>query len=218
MQYNDVELKKIIHSSFLIQWNGKIIYIDPWSHDDQIDFSSYPKADYIFITHEHFDHCDPQVVNVLSKDDTIIVVNERVKEELIIDNLELIIPNANYEFGDLKVGTVPAYNVNKFRSPGILFHPKENNGVGYILNLSGTRIFHMGDTDNIPEFSNVTNVDVLLAPVSGTYVMTPEEAAEAVKVINPKIVVPIHWGEIVGGREDAEKFEELVECEVELGE
>lgn len=229
MQYKGIDLLKIVHSSVLVQWNGKTIYIDPWSNDGKFDYSSHPKADYVFITHEHFDHCDPQLIDFICKDDAVIVGNERVKEELRIDqstpeavglrlarSVKLVGPKEKYGFDNFFVETVSAYNLNKFRSPGVPFHPKENNGVGYILNLGGTRIFHMGDTDNIPELSNVTDIDVLLAPMSGTFVMKPEEAAEAVKVIKPEIAIPIHWGELVGGMEEVEEFRNLVECEVEL--
>ena len=106
------------------------------------------------------------------------------------------------DFGDIKVRAVHAYNVNKFRSPGVVFHPKEDNKVGYVVKFGEVEIYHAGDTDHIPEMKDLKPTIALL-PVSGTYVMTKEEAIEAAKDINPKVVIPMHYGTIVGSEADA---------------
>jgi L-ascorbate metabolism protein UlaG (beta-lactamase superfamily) len=110
------------------------------------------------------------------------------------------------------VEAVPAYNVNKFRSPGVVFHPRQAEHNGYIVTVGGERLYHAGDTDHIPEMSGI-KCDVALLPVSGTYVMVAEEAAEAAKAIKPRIAVPMHYGDkdVVGTLADAERFKQLCE-------
>lgn len=103
---------------------------------------------------------------------------------------------------------MPAYNIDKFRSHGVPFHPAGDGKVGFVVDVDGTRIYHAGDTDNIPEMRNLKNIDIAFLPVSGTYVMTAPEAAQAAKVINPKLAVPMHYGDLVGTEEDAKKFKE----------
>ena len=105
---------------------------------------------------------------------------------------------------------MPAYNLNK------QFHPKSNGWMGVVVTVSGKRIYHAGDTDNIPEMSNLKNIDIALLPVSGTYVMTAEEAADAANRIMPKMAVPMHYGSIIGTRADAERFRQLCKCKVEI--
>jgi len=114
------------------------------------------------------------------------------------------------------IEAVPAYNLNKFREPGTVFHPRAEKRLGFIAALDGTRVYFAGDTDFIPEMKSI-KCDIALLPVSGTYVMTAEEAAEAAKAINPKIAVPMHYGAIVGSEADAKKFKSLVKnCQVEI--
>ncbi|MEM2004008.1 MAG: MBL fold metallo-hydrolase, partial [Nitrososphaerota archaeon] len=111
---------------------------------------------------------------------------------------------------------VPAYNVNKFRAPGVVFHPKEYGGVGYIIEVDNIRIYHPGDTDLIEEMKTLGRIDVALLPVSGTYVMTAEEAAKAVDIIKPDLAIPMHFGEIVGSEKDAQTFKSKASCRVEI--
>ena len=114
---------------------------------------------------------------------------------------------------DVSVETVPAYNLNKFRSPGQPFHSKQEEMLGFIVTINDVRIYHAGDTDSIPEMEGM-NVDIACLPVSGTYVMTAEEAAEAAGRIKPKIAIPMHYGSIVGDESDAERFKKLAACQV----
>jgi L-ascorbate metabolism protein UlaG (beta-lactamase superfamily) len=113
----------------------------------------------------------------------------------------------------VEVEAVPAYNVNKFRSPGVPFHPKESDHVGYVVTLDGIRLYFAGDTDHIPEMADI-DCDVALLPVSGTYVMTVEEAAEAARAIRPRIVVPMHYGSGIGTADDGQRLTELYDGEV----
>ena len=109
-----------------------------------------------------------------------------------------------------------AYNTSKRDADGKVFHAREAGWVGYDVNIRGERLYHAGDTDVIPEMDQVTGVDVALLPVSGTYVMTAEEAAEAARRIQPRLAVPMHWGEHIGTKEDAERFAELTPVPVAI--
>ena len=113
-------------------------------------------------------------------------------------------------------GAVAAYNTSKRNADGKVFHPRDAGWVGYELNLWGERLYHSGDTDVIPEMDSVTGVDVALLPVSGTYVMTPQEAAEAARRIQPRVAVPMHWGEHLGTMDDARAFAERADVEVRI--
>ncbi len=205
MKINDVDLIWLGHASFLIKWNGKNIYFDPYKITN-----SEEKADYIFITHEHFDHCSIEDIEKIVKPDTKVILPSDCMSKVRRFDVDMIVvqPNKEYNVDDIKVLTVPAYNTNKD------FHPKDNEWVGYVLNLNGTRIYHAGDTDVIHEMAQLNGkVDVALLPVGGTYTMNAEDASYAVKLIKPKIVVPMHYGTIVGSIKDAERLKELLKDE-----
>jgi len=121
-----------------------------------------------------------------------------------------MIPGSKKNISGIKVEAVPAYNPEK------QFHPRENNWVGYVIDVDGFRIYHSGDTDVIAEMKELRNIDVALLPVGGTYTMSPEEAAQAVSMFSPRKAIPMHWGDIVGGKKDAKRFKKLASCEVEI--
>ena len=190
------------HASFRIEFDGKQIYIDPYKLRGNL-----PKADYIFITHAHFDHFSKEDLAKIESPSTHFVVTKDVAKE-IKGNITTVAPGDTVTVGDLKVVAVPAYNIGK------RFHPKENGWVGYVIQLpDGMRVYHAGDTDFIPEMKQV-QTDVALLPIGGTYTMDYQQAAEAARAIRPKVVIPMHWGDIVGTREDAEKFREAYQGEV----
>ncbi len=213
MKINNIEIKKLRHATFKIIFDDKFIYLDPFRLPENQE-----KADYIFITHEHFDHCSAEDVKKILKNETKIITIESAKEELknLTQNFVIVKPNQEFEIDEIKVKTIPAYNINKFRSPGVVFHPKEDGKVGFILEIKGIKIYHAGDTDFIEEMKELKGIDVALVPVSGTYVMTAEESADAVNTFQPKIAIPMHYGEIVGSIEDAQKFRELSKVEVHI--
>ena len=162
---------------------------------------------YLLVTHAHFDHFSKEDLAKIESPSTRFVVTKDVAKE-IKGNITTVAPGDTVTVGDLKVVAVPAYNIGK------RFHPKENGWVGYVIQLpDGMRVYHAGDTDFIPEMKQV-QTDVALLPIGGTYTMDYQQAAEAARAIRPKVVIPMHWGDIVGTREDAEKFREAYQGEV----
>jgi L-ascorbate metabolism protein UlaG (beta-lactamase superfamily) len=207
-EYKGVKISWLGHDCFKIK-NGKTIYIDPFN------IKEGEKANIIFVTHEHYDHCSLKDIKKISTSETIVVAPESCKTQLSGMKTKFVKPGDKIVVDGIEVKAVPAYNVNKFRAPGEVFHPKEEEKVGYIITFGGVKIYHAGDTDLIQEMKNI-QVDIALLPVSGTYVMTAEEAAEATKMIKTEIAIPMHYGAIVGTEKDAEKFKKLASCKVEI--
>ena len=202
----------LTHSSIKIK-NSKTIYFDPFKID-----KNYNDADYVFITHSHYDHYSEEDIKKVRKKETKIIITSDLKErvkELGFENSNIIIvnPNEKYIIDTLKIETIPAYNNKK------QFHPKSNNWVGYIIEINGEKYYIAGDTD-ITEENKKIKCDVALLPIGGTFTMNYEEAAELTNIIKPKIVIPIHYGSIVGNKCDAEKFKKLInkeiKCEIKL--
>lgn len=196
------------HASFLIEGAGLAICIDPWKLEDA------PKADLILITHDHRDHCSPADVTKVRKETSVIVTVAAAASKLS-GQIEVVQPGDEIVIRGIPISTVPAYNVNKFRSPGVPFHPKESGYVGFIVAVEGQRIYHAGDTDHIPEMSSI-DADVALLPVSGIYVMTADEAAEAAAVIMPKLAIPMHVGGGIGSLTDARRFQQKASVPVTI--
>jgi L-ascorbate metabolism protein UlaG (beta-lactamase superfamily) len=194
------------HAGFRIE-DDKTIYIDPYQLKGKP-----PKADLILITHDHFDHFSPDDVAKVAKDDTVIVTIAAVAQKLKGD-VRVVKPGDSLTVLDIPIEAVPAYNVNKFRSPGEPFHPKESGHVGFILTVGGLRIYHTGDTDVISEMDDI-EADIALLPVGGTYTMTADEAAQAANRIKPKVAIPMHHSAIVGSVKDAQRFCDLCQMEV----
>ncbi len=191
------------HAGFLIKAEGKVIVIDPFQLD-QCD-----PADIILITHEHYDHCSPEDVEKIQTDKTIIVATPDCAGKLK-GNVKTVKPGDTLNIGGIDIEAVPSYNTNK------QFHTKDRNWVGYIFKVGGKRIYIAGDTDYIPEMKSFKNIDIALLPVSGTYVMTAEEAVKAALDIQPKVAVPMHFGSIVGDKGDAEQFAEALKCKIDV--
>lgn len=211
-EYHGVKISWFGHDSFVIR-NGKTVIIDPFKLK-----SSPVKADILLISHEHFDHLSLDDIKKVANEDTTIVTIPSVKKELSglkVKEIKAAKPGDKFTIGDTTVELVPAYNLNKFREPGKVFHPKEDGKAGFLIGMKGIRIYHAGDTDAIPEMKGL-KPDVALLPVSGTYVMTPEEAAQAVRMVEPKLVIPMHYGAIVGSEQDANKFKSLVTTPVQI--
>jgi L-ascorbate metabolism protein UlaG (beta-lactamase superfamily) len=200
------------HAGFRLKVGQAVVYIDPYRVHDG------PSADLILITHGHYDHFSPRDLERLSTRQTIVVGPPAVAER-VSGRVLSVTPGQTVEeelVRGVEVATVAAYNTSKRDQDGNVFHPREAGWLGYDLNVRGERLYHSGDTDVIPEMDSVTGVDVALLPVSGVYVMTAGEAAEAARRIQPRLAVPMHWGEHIGTRADAEAFAELAPVDVEI--
>ncbi len=207
MNLGEVEVKWLGHSGFLIK-NHKVIYIDPFNIKEGSE-----KADIILITHSHYDHCSVADMKRIIKEGTKIVLtadsqSKITRSEVPID-INIIEPNKEINFGEIKISAIPAYNIDKS------FHPKEEGWVGYIVKMNNILIYHAGDTDLIPEMQKLTGYNqpdkkfIALLPIGGRFTMNTEEAAEAAKLIKPALAIPMHYGGIIGSKEDAEEFVRL---------
>jgi L-ascorbate metabolism protein UlaG (beta-lactamase superfamily) len=187
------------HAGFRIRTSAGWVYVDPYRTPPG------PAAALILITHGHFDHFSRDDVLRLAGKGTVLVGPSTVTEQLRGKTVS-IAPGDTVDVGPVEIHALPAYNTNKLDSEGRPFHVLGSETVGYVVRDGARRIYHSGDTDVIPEMDEAAGVDVALLPVSGTYVMTPVEAAEAARRIDPGIAVPMHWGMVIGSRADAEAF------------
>lgn len=196
----------IHHSSIKFSDNIKI-YFDPYEINENNN-----DADIIFITHNHYDHYSENDIKKIYNANTKFIITKDLEKELLNlgikkENIVTVAPNNNYNVLDISFKTIPAYNINK------PFHPKENNWVGYLINYNNFTYYIAGDTD-ITEDNKLINCDVAFLPIGGKYTMNYKEAAELTNIIKPKIVVPIHYGLIVGTTEDAIEFSKLINKDI----
>ncbi len=216
LEYKGLKIAWLGHAGFRVSGAGHEVVFDPY----QVKTSVQRPASVIFITHDHFDHLSSKdIMRYSSKQETVIVASKNCMAGLKgipYKEYVLVKPGDEGSVSEVKYRVVPAYNITKFRAPGVVYHPPEYGGVGYVVELAGTRIYHAGDTDFIPEMKNLGHIDVALLPVSGTYVMTASEAAQAANTINPAVAIPMHYGAIVGSKEDALEFKRLARCRVEI--
>ncbi len=190
-----VEFERYVQSAFRVQSGDTIVYVDPHR------LEGGPPADLILITHEHFDHMDPNAINAIATDDTVIVANAPCARQLqgkVAGRLVSVQEGDAVTEKGVDVRAVAGYNGH---------HPRGFN-VGFVFRLGDQTVFHAGDTDRVPEMSSLGEIDVALLPIGGTYTMAEAEAAEAVRLMRPRVVIPMHYGYATGG--DPEKFASLV--------
>jgi L-ascorbate metabolism protein UlaG (beta-lactamase superfamily) len=211
MKIGDIDLKWLGHSGFLIK-NSRKIYIDPYNIKADLE-----KADIILITHSHYDHCSVGDIEKIVQEGTKIFMTADCQSKITRFNvpikMEVVEPGQEIDLGEVKISVLPAYNTDKN------FHPKDEGWVGYLIKINNLLIYHAGDTDLIPEMQKLTGYKqpgkefVALLPIGGRFTMNTEEAFEAAKLIKPTLVIPMHYGSIVGTNEDAQEFKELCEEE-----
>lgn len=186
----NVTFHALVHASIRIQYDEKEIMIDPVTKlgDKTIDYATMPKADYIFITHEHFDHFDKVAIAQLSDTKTQLITNQRCAEML---GKGMVMNNGDSSqiAVDIKVEAVPAYNTTEGHQQ---FHPKGRDN-GYILTIDGLRIYIAGDTEDIPEMSEIKDIDIAFLPCNQPYTMTVDQLVRAAKIIRPKVLFPYHY-------------------------
>ena len=203
MEIEGLNIELLGHAAFKIV-SDKVIYTDPFQ------ISNSEPADIILITHSHYDHCSPEDIKKIIKKGTIIFVTPDCQSKISkFEEVEIKIvePNKEYQVDGIKIETIPAYNIKPER---LNFHPKENDWIGYVINLHGKRIYLAGDTDFVPEMNHLKNIDIALLPIGGTYTMDAKEAAEAANAIRPKIAIPMHYNKIEGTEADPEEFKQRV--------
>ena len=199
-----LDVKWLGHASFKLTFASTVIYIDPFQilgqpHD----------ADYIFVTHTHYDHLSLEDIKKLTKSDTKFILSKDGESHVqsLGDTISFS-PYDSQRIDNLIITAIPAYNLNKS------FHPKANNWLGYVIDFKeGTKFFHSGDSDNISEYKELNKMGITIAalPCGGTYTMNATEAAQAAEVINPKQLIPMHWGRIVGSKKDALEVKKYLE-------
>lgn len=184
----------------------KKIYFDPYQIKNE-----YHDADYIFITHDHYDHYDESSIKNISKETTTIIVPECLLDRVktITNNYITVLSEHSYMVGDISFETISSYNINKS------FHPKENSYVGYNVKIEGKKIYVMGDTDVTNEALKV-KCDICFVPIGGTYTMNVKEAADYINTISPKLAIPIHYGSIVGDINLYKEFIELINPSIKV--
>jgi len=202
--YRGVKVHWLGHDSFVLE-GSKTLVLDPFKARGDY------KADILLISHEHYDHLSEDDIGRFTNSSTTAVAPKICEGPLRRFQFEkkFVEPGSKVIVKGVSVEAIPAYNLNKFREPGRVFHPKADGRVGYIVTLDGVRFYHAGDSDATPEMKSV-DVDVAFLPVSGTYVMTAAEAAEAAKAMKTKVAIPMHVESIIGTRADAERFKQLV--------
>ena len=191
------------HAAFKITAGDMVLYIDPWKL-----FEPTPDAAVILVSHSHYDHYSPEDIAKISTPETQLLAPADVIDQH--GSGRPFPPGQTFDWDCLSVTAVAAYNLDK------QFHPKENNWLGFVIDVADRRIYYAGDTDLIPEMHDLKNIDLALLPVGGTYTMDAEEAAEAVKIFHPQRALPYHFGDVVGSRLDAEVFFQNAPCDVEL--
>jgi L-ascorbate metabolism protein UlaG (beta-lactamase superfamily) len=197
-------IKWLGHASFLITSNGKKIYIDPYVGD----YSQ--KADFVLISHGHYDHCDLEKLSMIRNSETIILTSEDCAKGITGNNVITLSPGERKDINGVTVHAVEAYNFKRFRSPGVPYHPKGTQ-IGFIVESEGKRIYHPGDTDYLTSMNELGDITLALLPIMGRAVMDVDEAVEAAIGIKPEIVVPMHLRE-----SDPMEFKKKVEDRMDL--
>lgn len=187
----DVGITPLGHASLRIEVNDVVIQVDPWSN--AADYSMEPAADLVLVTHDHPDHFDPAALQQVVEEDTTVVMDGKSAGQF--EGEATVLANGeSLEFDGIMVTAVPAYNLERTRDDGTPFHPMGDYN-GYLLEFGDLRVHIGGDTECVPEFSQMGEVDVSFLPTNLPFTMPPEEAAECYRTMNPRVAVPYHQGE-----------------------
>ncbi len=206
----DVKIEHFGHASFRITYKDRFFYIDPYVKPD-----NGKKSELILVTHEHYDHCAQENVRELLEDVGTVIAPAGCLSQLGGLNVQPIEAGDEVDADGIMIKAVPAYNTNKFSSPGKVFHPR-GLGVGYVITMGKITVYHAGDTDFVREMKALGKIDVALMPIGGYYTMDYKEAAAAVNAIKPRIVIPMHYGSNENTKVNPEDFAKLVDRVIEI--
>jgi L-ascorbate metabolism protein UlaG (beta-lactamase superfamily) len=202
----DLKITFIGHGSLMFSFKDLAIYIDPYG--ELADFSLLPKADLIFITHQHQDHFDIAAIEKLRKNNTRVFLSAACRPAppagRILQN------NDRINVSGIGITVVPAYNIVNLRADGNPFHPR-GEGNGYVFSFAGLLVYVAGDTENIPEMAGLKNIAIAFLPMNLPYTMTPEMTAKAARSFKPRILYPYHFGNT-----DPQKLPPLLAGETEI--
>jgi len=182
----DLTIQPINHSAIRFAFKGKQYYVDP---SGQADWDKMPKADAIFITHEHFDHLDPKVIDKIKKEATVIYANAASVQKAGFG--QVIEAGQKKQVGDITVEATPAYNISPDRQK---YHPKDRKDNGYVLTFGDKRVYVAGDTEGTPEMKALKDIAVAFLPINLPYTMEPKDAAQAARAFKPRVLYPYHQG------------------------
>jgi len=223
--YDGATITALGHAGFRVEYpeKGFSFAFDPYDVKDGDTVgpngtSENSQVDFVFISHPHFDHCDPNSIRKLLKPNGKIIAPIACQAELepFADQVELVGDKEKHETKFFKYWSCPAYNIDKFRTPNEVFHPKESGFVGWIVEIGSTRYFHAGDSDFTPEMEALKKIDCAFLPISGTFVMTLEEAIKAAETLAPDVVIPMHYGKLLGSVSEAHRFQNLLKDKIKV--
>ncbi len=202
----DLQITFLGHGSLIFTFNGKQLYVDPYG--EVADYAKLPKADVIFVTHDHYDHFDLKSLDKIKTSQTTVVMTEKSAKQL---KGGVVLHNGDrHTIDGVQVEAVPAYNMVNKRPDGQPFHPK-GEGNGYILTFGNLRVYVAGDTENTPEMKALNNIDCAFLPMNLPYTMTPEMVADAARAFKPRILYPYHFGDT-----DTSRLQKLLGQEKEI--
>ncbi len=206
----DLTITFIGHGSLMLTFNKMVIHVDPVS--DFADYSTLPKADLVLITHHHGDHLDPEALEQIKQQNTIIIAAPKCTDK--ISNCSIMKNGDSKTAAGLKIEAVPAYNIVHKRQGDVPFHIK-GEGNGYIITFADKRVYIAGDTENTPEMKALKNIDIAFLPMNLPYTMTPEMAADAAIAFKPAILYPYHYrGTDTGKLVELLKNEKAIEVRI----
>ncbi|MDI6698033.1 MAG: MBL fold metallo-hydrolase [Candidatus Saccharicenans sp.] len=186
----DLKITFLGHGTLMFTFQNRVIHVDPWQ--EQADYRQLPKADLILITHEHFDHLDPEAIKILRQDATVVIGTAACQSR--VPGLKVMKNGDRLSVMGLEIEAVPAYNIQHKRPDGNPFHPR-GSGNGYVITFADKRVYVAGDTENIPEMKNLRDIAIAFLPMNLPYTMAPEMVAEAARWLRPAILYPYHYGE-----------------------
>lgn len=197
------------HGSLWFEFNNHTIYIDPYMK--MANYSKLPKADIVLVTHSHLDHLDTIAIGMIKNEMTHIFYTEACDQIAKYKENKTIMKNGDHQnYLDIDILAVPAYNLVSKRPDGIPYHPM-GEGNGYVLTFANLKVYIAGDTENIPEMKNMGNIDIAFLPMNLPYTMSPEQMADAARMVHPKILYPYHYGNT-----DVSKLLEILKNDKEI--